>query len=479
VTPVLAVALFVVPLLLAGGCAAVASPGRRAGLVTAGGVVHLALTVTALVVGDVHAGAWLALDPLARLALLVVSGLFCACSLYVPVYVALRPDRPTRMFCAALLVFLAMMTLALEAQHVGLMWIALEANTLASAPLIYFDRNSRSLEATWKYILIGAVGIAIALLGSFFLAYSAVHAHLDTSLLFDDLVAKAPRLSAPWLHAGFVLLFVGYGTKLGLAPMHAWKPDAYGEAPGLVGALLAGGLTSCAFVALMRFYHVVDAAGGGQSARELMIVVGLLSMAVGAVFMVRQHDIKRMLAYSSVEHMGILVVGVGIGGPATYGALLHLVNNALTKGVLFLSAANLHRAYGSKSADLISGALRRVPASAILFVAGLFAITATPPFAPFLSELTILRGAFATGHHGTAVVFLIAVLVVFAGMSATVLGVVQGPPPAQLPATGFRDRAATVVPALLLLVAIVVLGLWVPEPLDRLVGDAARLLDPP
>ena len=205
------------------------------------------------------------------------------------------------------------------------------------------------------------MGIALALLGSFFLAYASLKAGLESTLLFDQLVKDAPQLSPPWLHAAFVLLFIGYGTKMGLAPMHTWKPDAYGEAPGIVGTLLAGGVTSCAFLAILRVYQICRAGADAEFAREIMIFMGLLSMAVAAVFMVRQRDFKRMLAYSSVEHMGILVLGVGIGGLAVYGALLHLINNGLTKGVLFLSAGNIHRAYGSKLTDDVQGAIERVP----------------------------------------------------------------------------------------------------------------------
>ena len=213
------------------------------------------------------------------------------------------------------------MTLVTLSHHLGLMWVAMEATTLASAPLLYFNHNARSLEATWKYLLIGSVGIALALFGSFFLAYASLKAGLESTLLFDQLVKDAPHLSPPWLHAAFVLLFVGYGTKMGLAPMHTWKPDAYGEAPGMVGTLLAGGVTSCAFLAILRVYQICRAGADAEFAREIMIFMGLLSMAVAAVFMVRQRDFKRMLAYSSVEHMGILVLGVGIGGLAVYGAL--------------------------------------------------------------------------------------------------------------------------------------------------------------
>jgi hydrogenase-4 component F len=264
---------------------------------------------------------------------------------------------------------------------------------------------------------------------------------------------------------------------MGLAPMHTWKPDAYGEAPGLVGALLAGGLTTCAFLALLRFYQICSAAGEGAFAREIMVVMGLLSMAVAGVFMARQRDYKRMLAYSSVEHMGILVLGIGIGGLAAFGAMLHLVNNALTKGVLFIAAANIHRAYGSKTIDTVGGALRRVPASAALFLAGFFAVTGSPPFGPFLSEFTILRGAFASGRYGIAAAFLGLLFVVFVGMGGTVLAVVQGTPREDLPDTGFHDTLGTVGPPLILLIAVVVLGVWLPPGLESALRDAAALVE--
>jgi len=389
----------------------------------------------------------------------------------------LRRDRSNRIFCTCLLAFLGTMTLMTVSHHLGLMWVALEATTLASAPLLYFNRNQRSLEATWKYLLIGSVGIALALLGSLFLAYAAFRAGLDTSLLFDDLVREAPQLSRPWLHAAFVLLLVGYGTKMGLAPMHTWKPDAYGESPGVVGALLAGGLTNCAFLALLRFYQICAAAGETAFVREVMIVIGLLSMAVAGVFMARQQDFKRMLAYSSVEHMGILVLGMGIGGAAVFGVLLHLVNNGLTKGVLFLSAGNIHRAYDSKLTTHVSGALRRVPVSGALFLAGFFAITGSPPFGVFLSEFIILRAAIDSDQFLIAGLFLAMLFVVFVGMGATVLSVVQGEPPKDLRPNAYHDSFLMVGPAIACLALVLLLGLYIPPPINGLLQDAANFLD--
>lgn len=470
--------LILVPLLAGAVAAAVPSNRWRPWLVPLGGLAHLVLVMLALTGDPVTAfRGWLVLDALGKLVLGFITILFFFCALYAPGYLALRQDRPNRVFCACLLAMLAMMTLVTLSHHLGLMWVAMEATTLATAPLLFFNHNARSLEATWKYLLIGSVGIALALLGSFFLAYSSLHEALESTLLFDDLVKLAPYLSRPWLHAGFVLLLVGYGTKMGLAPMHTWKPDAYGEAPGLVGALLAGGVTSCAFLAILRFFQICVAAHEAAFAREIMIFVGLLSMAVAAVFMVRQRDFKRMLAYSSVEHMGILVLGIGIGGLATFGALLHLVTNGLTKGVLFLSAGNIHRAYESKLTDDVRGAIRRLPVSGWLLLCGFLAITGSPPAGPFISEFTILNGIIGSSKFVVAAIFLLLLAIVFIGMGATVLRVVQGTPSPQASATNYHDRPLLVAPILAFMGLALLLGVYIPPPLESLLGAASAFLE--
>jgi hydrogenase-4 component F len=463
---------------------AFASPSNRwrPWLLPLGATGHLALVATALARtsagGAVSGlGGWLQLDALGKVFLGFISLLFFLCSLYAPGYLALRRDWPNRVLCTNLFLVLSMMSLVTLSHHLGLMWVAMEATTLVSAPGIYFNHNARSLEATWKFLLVGSVGIALALLGSFFLAYASLKAGLESTLLFDQLIQDAPRLSTPWLHAAFVLLFVGYGTKMGLAPMHTWKPDAYGEAPGVVGTLLAGGTTSCAFLAILRIYRISAAGADAAFARKVMIVMGLVSMAVAAVFMVRQRDFKRMLAYSSVEHMGILVLGVGIGGMAVFGALLHLINNGLTKGVLFLSAGNIHRAYGSKYTDEVRGAIERVPLSGSLFLTGFLAITGAPPFGPFVSEFTIASAAMERGYYVAVGLFLLLLGVVFMGMGTTVLDVVQGEPPRAEHVEAYHDRAATSLPILLFLALVLLLGVYVPPPLESLLRDAAASLE--
>jgi hydrogenase-4 component F len=465
---------------LAFALVAFATPSERLRpwLLPAAGATQVGLAALELAgYGTILGRPWLALDALGRLVTVYLALLFFLLAVYAPGYLALRSERPNRIFCAVMLVFVAMMNLIASVQHLGLLWVAVEATTLASGPLLYFNRNPRSIEATWKYLLIGSVGIALALLGTFFIAYSALVERAGTSMLLPDLLANAPRLSHPWLHAGFVLALVGYGTKMGLAPMHTWKPDAYGEAPGLVGALLAGGLTTCAFVAILRIFQICSAAGEAEFARGPLLFFGLFSMAVAGAFMVRQGDYKRMLAYSSVEHMGILVLGIAIGGAGTFGALLHMLNNGLTKGVLFLSAGNIHRAFGSKRIEDVTGALRVVPASAAMFLAGFFAITGTPPFGPFLSEFTILRAIVEAERYYVAAAFLLLLVVVFVGMGATVLAVVQGEAPERARATRYRDGGLGIAPIAVLLALVLVLGLWIPEPLSRLLRDAAALLE--
>jgi hydrogenase-4 component F len=474
--------LILFPLVMAAVTLAWPSDRSRPWLLPAGGLVQLVLVLAAVFPPSAQAplsglGDWLLLDPLGKVVLGFLGVLFFLCSLYAPGYLALRADRPNRIFCANLFASLSMMTLVALSHHLGLMWVAMEATTLVSAPSIYFNHNARSLEATWKYLLIGSVGIALALLGSFFLAYSSLKAGLESTLLFDQLIQLAPLLSPPWLHAAFVLLFIGYGTKMGLAPMHTWKPDAYGEAPGIVGTLLAGGVTSCAFLAILRVYQICRAGAEADFAREIMIFMGLLSMGVAAVFMTRQRDFKRMLAYSSVEHMGILVLSIGIGGWAVFGGLLHLINNGLTKGVLFLSAGNIHRAYGSKLTDNVKGAMQRVPFSAGLFLAGFLAITGSPPFGPFVSEFTIVNAAVEGGHFLVAGLFLLLLGVVFIGMGATVLAVVQGVADQPEASNGLRDSVSTVAPICLFMALVLLLGLYIPPPLESLLHEATDFLE--
>jgi hydrogenase-4 component F len=471
--------LILIPLVAAAVAFAIPWNRWRPWLVPPACLGHLALVLFAFQQPSLaSAGHWLVLDPLGKVFLGLISFLFLVCTFYTAGYLSKELKRSNRVFCACLLISLSMMTLVILSHHLGLMWVAMEATTLTMAPNLYFHRSPRSLEATWKYLLICSVGIALALLGSFFLAYSMLHAGLEEpTLLLDDLMRQASTLSRPWMHAAFILLFVGYGTKMGLAPMHTWLPDAHGEAPAPVSALLSGALLPCAFLAILRIYHICVAAGDAAFARPIMLAIGLLSMATAAVFMIRQRDFKRLLAYSSVEHMGILVIGIAIGGWATFAALLHVINNGLTKAGLFLSAGNIQSAFGSKQTDEVSGALRRLPLSGALFFAGFLAITGSPPFGPFVSEFSILTAAFGTGQYWAGSLYLLLLLIVFLGMGAIVVGITLGNPPERTEKALFQDRFWSGAPIVALMAFVLMLGLHIPAPLREILQQAAVFLE--
>lgn len=442
-----------------------------------GGLLHLCLCLrVATLPAAVPTGAWLGLDPLGRLILVLVSLLFACCALYGLGYLRFRQQWNNQVFVPCLFLFLAAMSLSVMARHLGLLWVAVEATTLASAPLIYFNRNRLSIEATWKYLMLCSVGIALAMLGLLFVAYSVLPAE-PISLQLDDLLAGAPHLSRPWLRAGFVFLLVGFGTKAGFAPLHTWKPDAYGEAPGIIGALLSGGLTSIAFLALLRTLQIMHAAGEAEVARQAFVAMGAVSLFFAAVFVIKQPDFKRLLAYSSVEHMGILAIGFGIGGIATFGAMLHMINNSLVKGVLFLTAGNIQRRFDSKRREEVSGAIAVLPVSASLFIAGFLAVTGSPPFGIFVSELTILQGVFAAGRFSLGGYVLLMLAVIFVGMGSTVLAVTLGPASPRANKVDWRESALTTGPALLMLLLVLLLGLYLPRQVEAMINAAVTVLE--
>ncbi|HJS42488.1 MAG TPA: proton-conducting transporter membrane subunit [Gemmatimonadales bacterium] len=438
---------------------------------------HLALVISLWTVPSRPAlGGWLAADALGLTVLTLTSVLFFVTTIYIIGYI--RRDAPPsgRVFTGCLLAFLAAASIVSLAHHLALLWVGMEATTLSVAPLVFLRRDRRSLEATWKYLVVSSVGIALALLGTFFLSSAQGGSDLGYPLLLPDLIAHARELNPAWLRAAFLFLLVGFGTKMGLAPMHTWKPDTYGEAPSLVGGLMAGALTSCAFLGVGRVTEVVAAAGLASFARPALIAFGLVSLAVAATFIVGQGDVKRLLAYSSVEHMGLLVLGLGLGGVGAYGSMLHLVNNSLAKGWLFLVTGNIVLATGSATAAANRGLIRTLPASAILLVLGLFAVTGSPPFGLFMSEFTILRAAIDGGHPWIAAIVLVALMIIFVGMAALVLGITLGEPDAASRSQPVRESPWLIVGPTALAAVVLLLGLYIPEPLQEVLARAAALL---
>jgi hydrogenase-4 component F len=480
--------LIAIPWLAAGVAFVWRGERTRPLLLPVAGGLHVALSLWLLVNPPVlAAGAWFGFDPLARAVLPMISLLFFVCSIYAVAYLKVREERRNRLFVFALLILLGFLSLAVQAQHLGLLWVAAEAATLMTVPLVHFNGTARAFEASWKYLLVGGTGIALSLLGSFCLGYASLNAGGNGDLTFSALAGQFVHLteavagqSHPWLIAAWVLLLAGYGTKMGLAPMHTWKPDVYGEAPGIVGALLAGGMTTMAFVAVLRVKQVVDAAGDSDMTQLTLLAFGLFSMLVAALFLLSTPDFKRMLAYSSVEHMGILAVGAALGGLGVWAALFHVWTNSLTKGALFLSVGNIRRAANARNENEVSGMAWCAPLSARMFIAGLFAITACPPFGPFFSELRILRAAFTTGSTFTAVAFLGCLLFAFFGLTRLVFAIVDGRPRAAARAVGsrFRETAGVILPPLAFLGFSAWLGIATPSLLSESWSAAVKILFP-
>jgi hydrogenase-4 component F len=312
--------------------------------------------------------------------------------------------------------FVACMLLAVLAANVGVLWVAVEATTIVTAFLIGHGRSRGSLEASWKYIVICSVGIALAFLGTVLVYLAALHAggHSAHALDWTWLMAHAHRLNPSLMRLAFALLILGYGTKVGLAPMHSWLPDAHSQAPAPVSALMSGVLLTVAFYALLRFKAIADGALGVAFPRALLVAAGLLSLVVAASLLLTQRDYKRMLAYHSVEHMGLLALGAAAGTPLAIAAvLLHILGHGLAKGVLFLTSGEILHAEGTTEIAQIKALLARRPALGGIFGFGLVALLGLPPFSLFVSELNMVRAETQVGLGWAAAISLGCMAVIF------------------------------------------------------------------
>ncbi|MBU1054269.1 MAG: NADH dehydrogenase FAD-containing subunit [Proteobacteria bacterium] len=485
------ISIVLIPLALGLLALVIHSKGIRRGLLIIGAISHSIMTaVQALQKTHTTAGIWIGLDTTGLLFLSITSALFLAVAIYTVGYLGRDSDRkvmdsvegflfrnePEAVFIACLLLFLSSMSMVCISRDMGLLWVAVEATTLVSAPLISFHSHHRSLEARWKYLLICSVGIAVALLGNYFMAFAG---HGKTHLNLDNLITGAASLDQAWLKAAFLMLLVGYGTKMGMAPMHTWLPDAHSESPSMVSALLSGALLNCAFLGIFRAHSVLSAAGLGSFSGELLVFFGMFSMAIAAAFMIRQSDYKRMLAYSSIEHMGIMALGLGIGGLAGTGAMLHAVNHSLTKGMLFLVSGQILFTYGSKKTDDVRNVIKTTPLAGILWLFGFLAITGAPPFSPFLSEITILKGMLQSGRWFVAAGYLVVLGVIFIAMARIVIPMVFGLPEKEKPFDpshiNQREPIWFAGPAMALAAVILVMGLYIPGFVWNFFGKAAAM----
>jgi hydrogenase-4 component F len=445
----------------------------RASLV-ATGLLHLLVTLR-----NVHhpwpsiAPGYFDATPAGLLVLLVTSFIFVFIAWYAVFYMREQEMGNEPIFLGCMLLFLGTMSMAALADHPIMLWIAIEATTLVSAPLIFINRSKKAIEATWKYVLICSVGIALALLGFFFITLSMDQGGLDVPLTFSSLNTAARQLDPLWLKTGCIFVLIGFGTKMGLAPMHTWLPDAHSEAPSPASALLSGALLNCAFLGIFKVHTLLVLAGLGEFSGSLLIGFGLFSMLLAGIFILRQPDYKRMLAYSSVENMGVIAFGVGIGGLALYGAMLHLIHHSLIKSSLFLSAGNLVLGFGTKLVAKCGGMVRLLPRTFVSFFGGFIAISGLPPFGVFLSELLIILGAFQTGHPVAAGLFIASLVLVLAGLVQIVTAMSFGPCDEEILVP---EQLLRLIPPYGLLLTSMVLTIWMPATLYHTIVDTISII---
>jgi hydrogenase-4 component F len=325
-----------------------------------------------------------------------------------------------RRYYALFHLFIFTMLLVVVTNNLTVMWIAIEATTIVSALLIGlgFTKRPMAIEAAWKYIILCTVGITFALLG-IFITYYASTAVLGTegSLNWTTLKGIANRLNPATMKLAFIFVLLGYGTKAGLAPVHNWLPDAHSEAPSPISALLSGILLNTAFYGIIRFVSIVEPSTGSNFTGNLLIIFGLISMGISSIFILVQENYKRLLAYSSIEHMGIISLGIGIGGViGIYGALLHILNHAISKSLMFFASGRIQAQYGSTKIENITGVLSSMPLIGTLTFIGALSLAGTPPFNIFLSEFTILKAGVDKGLWVAVGLFLLFAVIVFYGM---------------------------------------------------------------
>lgn len=340
--------------------------------------------------------------------------------------------RMRREFYGLLPAYVFAMLLVSVSNNLGILWIAVELTTLASVFLITFHDRDTSLEAAWKFLVLGSLGLGFALLGTVLL-FASGQDHLGegmAALHWTRFMQAAPQLHPFTLRLGVVFALIGYGTKAGLAPMHTWKPDAYREAPSPAVVLMAVGMLNGALYCILRIHLISKAALGPDFSGGLLLALGLLSVLIAVPFIVIQWNLKRLLAYSSIEHIGIMAVGVGLGVEAgVFGALLHMTYHSLAKPVSLFSAGTLAQLHSSSDLNRIgSGTFTRAPIASALFVLSAVIITGTPPFGMFFSEMTILRAGFLGPHSTATATFLAALVVLFCGFAFQVGRLVLGPP---------------------------------------------------
>jgi hydrogenase-4 component F len=463
--------LLLAPPLVAASVAALVTPYRTwVGWFNVGAAaVSLAASIAAAVVMGPY-------DSLSALLAICIAFVTLLVSALGPGLGDERDDPAARRFRLFINAFSVTMLYAVTVPNVALMWVAIEATTITSALLIPLRRTRASVEASWKYILICSVGIALAFAGTVlaYFDFVATAGQVPDSLNWNVLRAAAPSLHPEPLQLAFAFILVGYGTKAGLAPMHTWLPDAYSEAPSPMSAMMSGVLPAVALYAIARWKAVIDGAVDPQFTTGLLTGFGLASMIVGAFSLVIQRHYKRMLAYSSIEHMGLVSIGFALGPAGVFASWLHVVNHAVAKSMSFLLAGRIVDRYGTAEIGKVRGLLLTMPVTGTLFAAGVLALVGLPPFGLFISEFLLVRAAVAGGHGWIAGAILLLLVTAFISLIGHMNKMLYGEVPA-----GVRigERRGWPVLALIGSAAVLVaLGVILPAPVSVLIDQCVSLL---
>ena len=485
--------VLVVVLPLLGGLAALAGARSRAAGSAAilGGVGSFtaAVVLAAHIGGLHHVEAWsgfLYVDAMGAYFTVVVSFIVVLASFGSAAYLAAEEARgelsgfQVRLYFGFFSLFASGMLAVFMTGNLGLLWVLVETSTLASVVLVGVEGKARSLEAAWKYVIISSFGVTIALVATLFLFFAASGVHLTSvqRLTWYYLLAHGHGLTPASMRLAFLLAVVGYGTKVGLAPMQTWLPDAHSEAPSPASAMLSAALLNTGMYAIIRFRAIAIPALGANFPDTVLLFFGFLSVFVGVMFLVNARNYKRMFAYSSVEHMGIIAIALGFGGTlGLYGALLQILAHALGKAVLFLSSGHLVLGYRTREVSKVRGALSAMPFAAGVLLLASLGVAGSPPFGIFLSELTIVRAGFTNVNWFLPALLLLLLVIGFISLLNGTIGMVSGErPTAEVlqPYPGRSQRLLASVPLVGGLGALALLGLWIPGGLHGLLMQSIR-----
>jgi len=452
-------------------------------LATAGVAFAAAMTV---IVGHrpiSTAGGWIYVDALSAFHLAVMAIVFVLSTVFAMVYFTTERHagrfhaHMARRFGSLWLGAVASMTLVLLSNNLGIMWVGMETTTLLTAFLISLRRTQASLEAMWKYLIICSVGIAFAFLGTLLMAAAIRGDPIGDGgmLLLTRLAAPDVVLDPTLVKIAFVFLIIGYGTKAGIAPMHTWLPDAHSQAPAPVSAMFSAFMLNAGLYCIIRYIPLVDKAVGADFASTLLVFFGIVSIIIAAAFILTQRDAKRLLAYHSVEHLGIIMLGLGLGPLGAFAALFHTLNHALCKSLAFFAVGRLGQRYGSHDMATITGALRAEPVWGVGLVGALLALIGVAPFAVFMSEFQLLRAAMSAHAYIPMVLFLFGTGVVFVSALKHTVTMSLGAPRDDLaePTAGGATSVGLVAVGLALLL---VLGFWMPPLLVDAIDAAVTVI---